>query len=380
MSRIFYLALVITLVSCTKDIVIDRIQFVEYSDEEYAELSQILTLPRTFDIYNQGPTAFSTATKATLGRVLFYDKALSEDGKISCGSCHKQERAFADDARFSTGIYGRSTDRNSLALGTFASFSGEYGSDGLPGASSLFWDLRADNTHLQIESTMANEKEMGLRMDEVIQRIKGKRHYEILFEKAFSTKKVEGDMVLSAIEAFMQGMTTANSKFDHMQQGFTNGSNSTPVVLTDMENRGLKLFAANCASCHGKSINMLTQVPQQVAANNGLEKESFDRGVGEVTGISESDGLFKIPSLRNIILTGPYMHDGRFQTLEEVLDFYSVGIQPHKNLGPELRDEHGQPRKFNFSEDDKQALIAFFKTLTDMSELSHSKFSDPWIR
>ncbi|MCB0669831.1 MAG: c-type cytochrome [Saprospiraceae bacterium] len=380
MDRILLLTLIIALASCAKEIEIDSVQFVQYTDQEYADLREVLDLPRDFDLYTQGPKAFGSATKATLGRVLFYDKSLSEDGSVSCGSCHKQEYAFADNTPLSSGIYARSTDRNSLALGAFSSFAGEYGTDGNPGSASLFWDLRADNTHLQIESTMANEKEMGMQMEEVVARIKGKRHYEILFQKAFSTHEVEGHMVLSSIEAFMQGMTAGNSKFDQMQNGFTNASNKTPVQLTDMESRGLKLFAANCASCHGKSINVLSQITQEVAANNGLERESNDRGMGEITSMAENDGLFKIPSLRNITLTAPYMHDGRFETLEEVIDFYSNGIQPHKNLGVQLQDEKGQPRKFNFSQEDKSALIAFFRTLTDISELRHKKFSDPWIQ
>ena len=118
----------------------------------------------------------------------------------------------------------------------------------------------------------------------------------------------------------------------------------------------------------------------QTLANNGLEKESTDRGFGAITGDINNDGMFKIPSLRNIELTGPYMHDGRFATLDEVLEFYSHGIQEHKNLDHALKDEFGNPLKLNFSEIEKQALIAFLGTLTEMSELKHSKFSDPWIR
>ena len=237
--------------------------------------------------------------------------------------------------------------------------------------------MRATNTHLQITSTLANENEMGMQLGEVVDRIKDKEHYKILFEKAFGAREVEDHLILSALENFMQAMSSGNSKFDQMQRGIKNLPGSSQVFLTDLENRGHQLFAANCASCHGRSVNMRIG-ELKVMANNGLDRESFDRGFGETTGMSENDGIFKIPSLRNIALTGPYMHDGRFATLREVLDFYSDKIQAHKNLGVELQDENGLPRKFNFSEDDKTALIAFLNTFTDMSELKHSKFSDPW--
>ncbi|MCB0689236.1 MAG: c-type cytochrome [Saprospiraceae bacterium] len=373
MTRLVTLLSITLLFSCAKDIVIDPIQYVEYSDEEYADLKKVLDLPRTFDQYDIGPNAFKTATKATLGRVLFYDKSLSEDNSISCGSCHKQEFAFSDNVALSKGIYGRSTDRNSLALGTFASFSTEYGSDGIPGAAALFWDLRADNTRLQIESTMANEKEMGMRMDEVVERMKGKRHYEILFDKAFGTTEIQEEMVLSAIEAFMLGMSAGNSRFDRSQNG------SGPS-LSDVENEGHKIFFSNCVSCHGRALQLPSPSERMLVANNGLDAITIDRGLGEVSGLEENDGLFKVPSLRNIDLTGPYMHDGRFGTLEEVIDFYSDEIQPHKNLSKNLQDENGNPVRFNFSDQDKKALIAFLQTLTDKSELMDRKFSDPWIK
>jgi cytochrome c peroxidase len=380
MTKALLFTTVILLSSCVKDIVTDSsIRTIKYSDEEYDDLSEVLSLPRTFDNYISNGV-FNSATRATLGRVLFYDKNLSKDGSVSCGSCHHQDLAFADNADLSTGIYGRKTDRNSLALGVFASFGNEYGSNGSPGEAILFWDLRVNNTQLQIESTMANEKEMGIQLKEVVDRIEGQRHYQILFDKAFETKKIEDHMVLTALENFMQSMSSSNSKFDQVQAGINHSNGASKVFMTDKENIGHKIFAANCASCHGKAINLFTSHHGQTMANNGLERVSHDRGFGEVSGNEENDGMFKIPSLRNIALTGPYMHDGRFANLSDVIDFYSEGIQSHDNLNPELRDENGNARKFNFTDEEKEGLVAFLNTLTDMSELRHSKFSDPWLK
>ncbi|MBK8501633.1 MAG: hypothetical protein IPL46_05175 [Saprospiraceae bacterium] len=359
MTRALLFSAVILLGSCAKDIVTERsIRTIKYSDEEYEDLSQLLSLPRDFDNYIANGV-FNSATRATLGRVLFYDKNLSKDGTVSCGSCHHQDLAFADNAELSTGIYGRKTDRNSLALGVFRSFADEYGSNGRPGEASLFWDLRANSTQLQIESTMANEKEMGIQLEEVVSRIEGQRHYQILFDKAFETNKIEDHMVLTALENFMQSMSSGNSKFDQVA-GINQFNGASQVFMTDIENIGHKIFSANCASCHGKAINLFTSQQSQIMANNGLESESRDRGFGDVSGNEENDGMFKIPSLRNIALTGPYMHDGRFAKLSDVIDFYSEGIQSHKNLNTELRDENGHPRKFNFTDEDKEGLIAFF--------------------
>ena len=374
MTRTLLLGSLICLSSCVKDIVTDSsVRTITYSDEEYDDISQVLSLPRQFDNYTSDGV-FNSATRATLGRVLFYDKNLSKDGTVSCGSCHHQELAFADNASFSTGIYGRKTDRNSLALGVFRSFADEYGSNGKPGETNLFWDLRANSTQLQIESTLANEKEMGMELEEVVDRLQGQRHYQILFEKAFETSKIEDHMVLTALENFMQSMSTGNSKFDQVQ------ARINQVFMTEKENIGHKIFAANCATCHGKAINMFASQQAVIMANNGLDRESHDRGFGDVSGDKDDEGLFKIPSLRNIALTAPYMHDGRFANLSEVVDFYSDGIQAHKNLNIALRDENGDPRKFKYTNEEKEGLVAFLETLTDMSELRTSKFSDPWLK
>ncbi len=369
--------------SCTEELIKEEsINFISYSDEEYEELSELLDLPRYFDRY-AGGTTLSSASKATLGRVLFYDKSLSEDNSVSCASCHKQELAFSDNKAQSDGIFGRKTDRNSLALGVFSSFADEYGSNGNPGATGLFWDTRAIDVHSQLVETIANEKEMGLTMNELLSKVRGKRHYEILFEKAFDTKKIEDHMVLSALENFMQAMTVDNSKFDRFQHSIRSGNiQSSGATLSLTESRGRSLFAKHCQACHGRQINLITGPVNHLRtmANNGLDAATTDMGRAKVTHLERDEAVFKVPSLRNVALTGPYMHDGRFGTLEEVIDFYSKGIQPHFNLDENLRDRDGNPLKLDFSPEDKKAVVAFLKTLTDVSEINKEKFSDPWLK
>ncbi len=377
----FYLILsvFIILVSCEKedDSFAEKPDFQFYTDAEYAELAKVLDLPSVLHQY-QGAVPLVSDSRATLGRVLFYDKSLSKDGTVSCASCHKQHLAFADDAALSTGIYGRKTDRNSLALGVFSDFAGTYGSDGHSGIESLFWDTRASDIHSQIIETMANDKEMGMDPSEVVDALVGKRHYEILFKKAFGNSEIQHDLVLSALERFMHGMTSDDSKYDRYQQNFVN-NRGTSQNLTQVEQRGLFLFTNQCSSCHNIPINGILFSNAKKFTNNGLDLYPKDLGRRLVTQRDEDAAVFKIPSLRNITQTAPYMHDGRFETLEEVLDFYNEDIQPHFNLDPRLKDSKGDPKRLNFTDADKSALIAFLNTLTDMSEISHEKFSDPWL-
>ena len=358
-------------------------QVIGYSEAEYAELTQKLDLPRYVHDYKGAPT-FQRATQATLGRVLFYDTQLSEDYSVSCASCHQQAFAFADPEALSTGIHSRLTDRNSIGLGSFTSFASEYGggNGGSSSARALFWDQRAQTVHGQMIETIANDKEMGMSMTDIVNRLSGQRHYEILFEKAFLSPEVTTVGVLDALASFMQAMTADRSRFDHGRPGF--GSSlfdlSYPFeTFSDLENQGKSLFVENCTPCHTRSL-LTSSFNGLESANNGLDLESVDPGLGGHTGEATEVGLFKIPMLRNVALTGPYMHDGRFATLEEVLDHYSSGVQAHPNLHPALVDPTtGEPKQMGFSDDDKAAIVAFLNTLTDMGELGTEKFSDPWL-
>ncbi|RMG85562.1 MAG: cytochrome-c peroxidase, partial [Bacteroidetes bacterium] len=192
-------------------------------------------------------------------------------------------------------------------------------------------------------------------------------YYQILFDKAFlsTDQRPVEDKILEAISAFVNSIASFNSKFD---RSLMNQANLSPG-----ETRGHALYIQHCSSCHG---NMMRQ--SLSLANNGLDVEYADQGVGKRTGKAEDMGVFKIPMLRNIELTAPYMHDGRFQTLEQVIEHYSEQVQPHPNLHPNLRNPDGTPKRLHLSASEKADLVAFLKTLTDLNSLTAEKYADPF--
>jgi cytochrome c peroxidase len=211
--------------------------------------------------------------------------------------------------------------------------------------------------------------------------VQSQPYYEPLFKKAFGHSNVSEDLVLEAVSNFVNAMGSFQSKFDseanaHSNSGFFGFNPSFTTNFdgfTAAENRGKNLYNANCASCH--SGNMGRPVLQ--LANNGLDANPTDLGVGGISGAETEKGSFKVPTLRNIALTAPYMHDGRFNSLEEVINFYNTGIQNHPFLHADLK-AGGQPKKMNLSTNDKSDLIAFLNTLTDDNLLDDKKFSDPF--
>ncbi|MFN0037230.1 MAG: cytochrome-c peroxidase [Saprospiraceae bacterium] len=382
-------ALVLLIGACKSDF-----NYYYYSPEETAMLSQHLNLPELPDDYtvsfpshlsNMGLFARAVERdKAVLGRVIFYDKKLSKDGTVSCAGCHKQELAFSDDKPFSDGVYDRSTARNSIALGSVANFSAYYGTD-LNGSNAIrfFWDNRAETAADQSRGSMTNEKEMDMKMHEIAAVVQAQPYYEPLFNKAFGDKNVTEERVLEAVANFVNAMGSYQSPFDaeaskSQPSGFGTFGNVTYEndfpAFSAAANRGKTLYNANCSSCH--SGNMGRPVLQ--LANNGLEVNPTDLGVGGITGFDDEEGSFKVPTLRNIALTAPFMHDGRFATLNDVLDFYSTGIQDHPFLHADLTDNNGQPKRMNFSAGQKSDLIAFLNTLTDDHLLADKRFSDPF--
>lgn len=392
----FFLALgaaILLFASCDKK---PDFNYYYYSPEETALLSQYLNLPELPDDYMVAfPSHLSSVglfarpverDKAVLGRVLFYDKKLSKDGKVACASCHRQEIAFSDDRAFSDGVYDRSTTRNSFALGSVANFSAYYGTDinGL-NAIRFFWDNRAETVADQSRSSMTNPNEMDMKMHEIVEMVQAQPYYEPLFKKAYGNNSVTEARVLEAIANFVNAMGSYQSKFDveaskvGQTPSFVSGFSGNVVFPKDFsgfsaaENRGKALYNTHCSSCH--SGNMGRPILQ--LANNGLDAATVDQGVGGITKKQSELGTFKVPTLRNVALTAPYMHDGRFQTLEEVIDFYSTGIQNHPNLHSDLKSG-GQPKKFNFTETEKADLIAFLNTLTDNYVTKDTRFSNPF--
>jgi cytochrome c peroxidase len=307
---------------------------------------------------------------ATLGRVLFYDEKLSKNNKVSCASCHTQADAFADKVAFSDGFEGVKTKRNAFALGTVPNFEASYG--GFGGQSHLFWDERAVTIEQQCEMTITDPIEMGMDLGDLTEKLKQEEYYRILFRKAFKTDEIQQHLVLAALGQFIRSFNTTETKFD---EGMNNTMDFTANFsnFTAQENSGKALFSANCESCHG-GTQFLSNV---TTANNGLEAVYTDKGIGEITNISADNGVFKVPLLRNVALTAPYMHDGRFTTLGEVMDHYSNNVVNHTNLHFNLKSG-SSPRRMNFSEAEKQALIAFLNTFTDNEFTTDIRFSNPF--
>ncbi len=309
-----------------------------------------------------------TNAGATLGRVLFYEKNLSFNRTISCASCHKQSASFSDTVRLSIGFAGGQTHRHSMGLANARFY--------VPGR--FFWDERATTLEAQVLMPMQDAVEMGMTLPLVLERLREQSYYTQLFQNAFGSSDITTDRVARALAQFVRSMVSYNSRYDAGRTQ-VNSINDDFPNFTIAENSGKRLFLGgrgNCSGCHGTDAQIADQ-----ATNNGLDASSVaDRGVGGITNRPQDVGAFKVPSLRDIAVTPPYMHDGRFQTLEQVVEFYNSGIQPHPNLHPRLRGNNGQPRRMNLSQQEKQNLVAFLRTLTDVSFLTDVKFSDPFIR
>ena len=300
--------------------------------------------------------------KALLGRVLFYDNRMSKNNSISCASCHKQQLAFSDDASLSFGFGGKQTIRNSMSI-TNPMLN-----------SSFFWDSRSRSLEDLALRPVFDHVEMGMdSREELIAKISAESYYDELFEEAYGSDRITESRISEALAAFVSSMFSGDSKFDEgLDQNFENYS--------ELEKHGMALFfneKTQCASCHN-GINFAS--PQGFSSSNPYRRTDGTTNIGldlvyEDPGFA--DGKFKIPSLRNIALTSPYMHDGRFETLREVIDHYDHGIQAHEDLDPKLHN-NGEPIRLNLTELDKDALEAFLVSLTSKSILTDDKFSNPF--
>ncbi len=297
-----------------------------------------------------------TDNGATLGRVLFFDEKLSANENLSCATCHKQELSFADDTPFSMGVT-ENTGRNSMQLNDL----------GWSNRTNFFWDLSESDLTDMISLPLRNENEIGVTdIDALIEKLEETDYYPDLFEESFGDPLITEQRINEAIAQFISSMVTFNSKFDR--------SHTEPGLLTESEIRGSELFSLNCSICHtdGNSFFLFGGfMDLPFIFNNGLS-ETNDLGAGEWMG-EEFDHLFKVPTLRNIELTAPYMHDGRFESLEEVIDHYSEDLEPNEWTG-EFIPADG----FNYTDQQKTDLINFLKTFTDLSFTEDEKWSDPF--
>lgn len=304
----------------------------------------------------------------TLGRVLFYDKRLSINNSVSCATCHQQAVAFADTLALSMGFDGSLGERNSIGLSNaFA-----------PSMRHFFWDAGTDTMSTQIKLALESEVEMGMNPDSLRARIENTSFYPQLFQNAFGSPTVTIDRSVAAIRSFVLSMFTLRSKYDEGRIGVFD-----PIQpfsnFTAEENHGKDLFFgisgnANCAGCHQGELFLSSE-----AANNGLDINSIDHGFGGVSNLPQDMGTFRVSSLRNIGLTAPYMHDGRFASLEEVVEHYSSGVQAHPNLHTLLWDSTSQqPIHLNLDATEKKALVAFLHTLTDSTFIRDVRWANPF--
>lgn len=338
-------------------------------------------------IFSKGPEWFKdyrgpksnqlTNNGATLGRVLFYDQILSRNNSVSCASCHRPQNAFGDFKSFSTGFDFRNTARNAMPI---INASQE---------SQFFWDCRVTQLENMVLKPVQNHVEMG--MDDssfLVQKLSKLDYYPPLFDKAFGSPEINPHRIADALAQFVRSMVSFDSKYDEgVQSNFANFSES--------ELRGRNLFMSlPCQKCHTPGNFGGTGD----SANIGLDVIYSDEGFMEVSGNTMNSGDFKIPSLRNVALTAPYMHDGRFKTLEDVLRFYSNSIQPNANLSFPLNQNatvvsggsYGSsattviitdpviPVTFNLTDVDIKDLTAFLNTLTDYNFITAEKYSDPF--
>lgn len=330
---------------------------------------------------NTPPSNPITNAGATLGRVLFYDRKLSANGSVACASCHLQEHGFSDPDRLSRGFEGSLTRRRSMGL-TNARFYG---------TGRFFWDERAATLEEQVLMPFQDPVEMGLTLPQLESLVQAQTYYPLLFQAAFGSTEVTSDRIARALAQFVRSLVSVDTKYDHGRSSV--GAPLSPFPnFTEQENRGKRLFMTNggvgrtpCTVCH-QSEAMVTPIPPRGrstftgASNNGLDPRSIaDRGVAETTGNGGDTGKFKSPSLRNVAVRAPYMHDGRFATLEAVVDHYSTGIRAHPNLANALHERNDRPERYNFTEVEKSALVAFLRTLTDETLLSHEMFADPFV-
>ncbi len=307
---------------------------------------------------------------ATLGRVLFYDKTLSKNRTISCASCHKQENAFSDITALSKGFNGGSTGRNSMSLIDVKYYP----------IGRFFWDQRAATLEQQVLMPIQDLVEMGITLDTLVKRVQDQPYYSSLFTKAFGNSTINSNTISKALSQFVRSIISYQAKYDQGRSTISTIQPPPPNApfpnFTAQENRGKEIFLSpigGCAPCHGSETFTAPE-----AKNNGLDAITTDPGFGAVFPIPANNGLFKVGSLRNIELTAPYMHDGRFATLEQVVEHYNSGVKNHPNLAFQLKDPNGQPRQLNLSPGDKAALVAFLKTLTDRNVTTDIKYSNPF--
>jgi cytochrome c peroxidase len=303
----------------------------------------------------------TTDTGAALGRVLFHDRRLSITNTLACASCHQRAHGFASPERFNTGVLGVPLARNTMALG-----NARYNIH-----ASWFADARVASIQDVARQAMITPEEMGNTLPGILAKLQDTSFYAPLFEAAFGTPEISEARMLRALEQYVQALIAYRTKYDRACDSVGGAIPDCDAGLRGPEARGRFLFEHGadgrvaCVQCHALPAGANIWL-----ANDGLDATVSDPGVG--------NGRFRPASLYNIARTAPYMHDGRFATLREVIEHYDHGIQPSADLDTLLRDGAGGAQRMNLSEQDKDALEAFLRTLTDEQMLADPKFADPF--
>jgi len=326
-----------------------------------------------------------TEEGVALGRMLFYDPILSGNNQQSCSSCHQQKLAFTDGKKLAIGSDGRPAKRNTMSLVNLA------------WAPSLMWDGRAPSLEAQALIPITDKSEMNQDLDELVDEIKQHARYPDLFAKAFPEDEISMDLVTKALAQFVRTLISFDAPIDHLS-----ALQQPQVNLSAQEERGSSLLTGRlpkgdpegvldmCNDCHDDYLGLRPafHTPDHdyrglftgtEPTSNGLAVSENDPGRSAVTGQAGDIGHFNIPTVRNIGVTGPYMHDGRFDTLREVLEHYNEHMENVLTLDPRLRS-NGTPLRLNLTDEDIDDIIALLLLLTDNGFLTNPSFSDPFVQ
>lgn len=311
-----------------------------------------------------------------LGRMLFYENKLSADNSISCGTCHQQSLAFTDGKALAAGVGGKKGNLSSMSLAN------------LMWHNKFNWAANAESLEKQVLMPIQNPNEMNQTLEQTVAKLQASNNYPPLFKIVFGTSTIQADLIAKALTQFLKTLISGNSKYDQFLR--------KEYQATESELRGMQLFlthpvpeakirGGNCGDCH---LNItLAGDPFEFRGfhNNGLDDDTnLALGLEKFTKNGFDKGKFKAPTLRNIVLTAPYMHDGRFKTLEDVLEHYDQHIKSSASLDPLIMAATNQanydnkPVKLFLTAQEKKDIIAFLQMLTDNEFIKNPNFSDPF--
>ena len=325
-----------------------------------------------FSAMPDNPENPATKQGVALGRKLFFDPILSKDFTVSCGTCHEPSKSFSSSFAVTPGVEGGLSKRNAMTLLNLAWYK------------AFNWDGKEETIRAQNVHPVADPVEMALPWDSAIARLKNNTEYVIDFEEAFPEEEISQSTVTKALEQFQMTLISYNSPFDKF---IREEAQLPPAAI-----RGFEIFRTekgDCFHCHSESNSPeLFATTRLIFTNNGMDtvatlNDFVDKGLGEISGNLQDNGKFKIPTLRNLAFTAPYMHDGRFNTLDEVIDMYNRGPAPSPNVDEamladaEKRLEELGHWGLNLTEQEKSDLKAFLLSLSDEEFINNPEFQAP---